>query len=208
MDKSDLKKLKDGALSVDEYQSVPMPVDIDKVKALAILTRETKLVSDEEKRLFDEEMQEKRYELEKDKVYSAQNFEEKKFKAEEARAERDLELKEEGVNLEKGKLRFEKLKHKSSTALEQAKLELEKVKILHEQETLKFNQENAKQERKWKILFEVLRIALPLLTTVFGLIIYRKLALLNLQLIYKDEGRTTQEFSNALKGVERFIKMI
>ena len=185
-----------------------MPVDIDKVKGLAILARETKLISEVEKQAFDSEMQEKRYELEKDKVYGTQNFEEKKFKDESERAAKELVLKEENLNVEKSKLRLERAKHKDSTAIEQAKLEIEKIKVLHEQETLKFNRENAKQERKWKILLTILQLAIPLLTTLFGLLIYRKLALLNLQLIYKDEGRSTQEFSNALKGVERFVKMI
>lgn len=208
MEKSDLKKFKENVLSVDEYQSIPMPVDIDKVKGLAILARETKLVSDVEKQAFDEEMQEKRYELEKDKVYGAQNFEEKKFKDESERAKKEIYLKEENLKVEQSKLRLERKKHQDFNAVEQAKLELEKIRVLHEKETLEFNRENAKQERKWKILLTILQLAIPLLTTVFGLLIYRKLALLNLQLIYKDEGRSTQEFSNALKGVERFVKMI
>lgn len=199
MTEEDLKTLKNHALSVDDYKDIRIPEDLDKNKALQILIKETKLISDEEKRFFDEKMQQSRYELEKDRIYMSSNLETKKFN-------KDCEFKEKDLSILKDKNNIERRKLKLQQSIEQSKIELEKLKMDIEQQNSRMLLESQKEERKLRYITLAITTVSGLISVLAPLFVYRKLSYSNLKLIYKDEGRSTQDFKDSVRCIKNLTK--
>ncbi len=177
---------------IQEYSNLSLPNDCSKLQALQVVLKETLLLSNEEKRIFEEKMQKERFELEKDHKYWSEKFEEKKFTTEQSNIKERLILEEKKLN---EALKQEKIKNK----IELARLEIEKS-------NLEFNKQNAKETRKMNLITLAVTIGVPVVLTLMELIVYRKLAYDNLKLIYVDEGRPTAHFNDSIKSIKNLIK--
>jgi len=178
--------------SLQEYSQMKLPSDCSKLQAIQVLTKEINLVTSEKKRIFDQEMAEERFELEKDHKYWSEKFEEKKFEAEN--------------NLNKERLALETKKYSDSLKLEELKLKIETTRLDIEKTNLELNQQKAKDDQKYRYIQLGLTIVVPALTSMISLLVYRKLAYNNLKLIYMDEGRPTTDFKDAVKSVKNLTK--
>lgn len=182
---TDLSSLKSGLdTSISEYASISIDDD-RKLKTLQILIREFKLLTDEEKRLFDQQIQTERAELDKDHKYWSEKFEEKKFTQEQ-------ELNNKRFELESKK--FEIL-----TEIEKEKLKIENYRLASELQS-------KKDEQKYRYISLGITIGVPLIMNFVTLLVYRKLSYDNLRLIYRDEGRPTVDFKDSVKLVRNLIK--
>lgn len=190
---TDLSSLESSVKStIQEYSNIYLPNDCSKLQAIQVLTKEIGLISGEKKRIFDEEMQKDRFELDKDHKYWSEKFEEKKFEDEQDLAKKRLEL--------------EKLKIDSALKQEELKIQIETTRLEIEKTNLELNKQNAKEDRKYRYISLTLTIGIPFVTTIISLLVYRKLAYDNLKLIYVDEGRPTTNFNDAVKSIKNLTK--
>lgn len=199
MDKQDLKKLKESAISVEKVINSEIPDDADTIKVFKLFAAEQKLISDEETRAFNEDMAQKRYELEKDQKYAIQDLDKKKFEEEKKQHTAELDLRTKEFNLAKDK-------QDAMILLETNKLKLETSRLEFEQNQALIAQESQKSDK----MFRWISLGVSSLLTVVGIVVpimvYRKLAYANLKLIYRDEGRPTQDFRNSIRVIENMIK--
>lgn len=193
MNETELSELKNGLKStLQEYSSIQMPDGTTKQQAAQVLFREVKMVSDEEKRAFDEKMQEDRFELEKDHKYFTENIEKEKLSLEKDSSEKRLVLEEK--------------KFKEQSDIEKLRLSIEQSRFDLDKSIYEANQKNAEKERKFKYISLGLTILVPAIVTIAELVVYKKLAYSNLKLIYVDEGRPTVDFKDSVKSVKNLIK--
>ena len=190
---TDLSSLESSVKStIQEYSNIYLPNDCSKLQAIQVLTKEIGLISGEKKRIFDEEMQKDRFELDKDHKYWSEKFEEKKF--------------EDEQNLAKKRLDLEKSKIDSALKQEELRIQIETSRLEIEKINLELNKQNAKEDRKYRYISLALTVGVPAVTTLISLLVYRKLAYNNLKLIYVDEGRPTTNFNDAVKSIKNLTK--
>ena len=190
---TDLSNLESSVKStIQEYSNIYLPNDCSKLQAIQVLTKEIGLISGEKKRIFDEEMQKDRFELDKDHKYWSEKFEEKKF--------------EDEQDLAKKRLALEKSKIDSALKQEELKIQIETTRLEIEKTNLELNKQNAKEDRKYRYISLALTVGIPFVTTLISLLVYRKLADNNLKLIYVDEGRPTTNFNDAVKSIKNLTK--
>ena len=190
---TDLSSLETSVKStIQEYSNIYLPNDCSKLQAIQVLTKEIGLISGEKKRIFDEEMQKDRFELDKDHKYWSEKFEEKKF--------------EDEQDLAKKRLALEKSKIDSALKQEELKIQIETTRLEIEKTNLELNKQNAKEDRKYRYISLALTVGIPFVTTLISLLVYRKLAYDNLKLIYVDEGRPTTNFNDAVKSIKNLTK--
>ena len=178
----DLSDLKDCvSLSTKEYSNMPIPNDVTKMQANQILTREVKLIADEEKRIFDQKIQEDRFELDKDHKYWSEKFEEKKF--------------EEEKSLNSAKMEFEK----SRLKYDELKLDLEKTNLLVNE-----------RSRKDDLIFKYVSLGITTLSSVIlgvtSIVMSWKAYSTTLKFKYIDEGMPDKLLENAEKMVNDHVK--
>ena len=103
MNEQDLKKLKEAAISVQKVIDSDIPDDADTIKVFKLFAAQQKLISDEEKRAFDEAQARERLQIDKDQKMFNQDLDKKKFEEEKKQhaAELDLRTKEYNLALEK-----------------------------------------------------------------------------------------------------------
>lgn len=206
MTKQDLENLKAGALSVENVTSRDIPYDMDYMKVLQIFIKQQKLISDEETRLFNEEMQKERFELEKDRTYSGQKIDLDKLAEEKRMHDAELGLKKAELDLAAKRYRLDREKQKALVNLEATKIEIERMRLEMERESSRITLENAQSERKFRYVSLAITTVVGLVSVVVPLLVYRKLAYANLKLIYKDEGRPTQDFKDAVRCIKGLTK--
>ena len=199
MNEQDLKKLKEAVISVQKVIDSDIPDDADTIKVFKLFAAQQKLISDEEKRAFDEAQARERLQIDKDQKMFNQDLDKKKFEEEKKQhaAELDLRTKEYNLALEK---------QNAMIALEQTKIEIEKSRLSFEQSQALIAQENQKTERMFRWISFGISTALTLAGIIIPIAVYRKLAYANLKLIYRDEGRPTQDFRSSIKVIENMIK--
>lgn len=181
MEKTDLQNLKDGlSTSIKEYSNTSL-TDNDKMKYLQIIEKEAKLISDGETSKINAERQQSKDELEKDHTY----FQEE---------------------LEKQKFNYAKEKDMQDRKIESLKLELEKQKLEMEKSDLEYKKTQTNLDAKYRWLTFGITTAIGFIQFGLSLYAYRKLAYTNLNLIYKDEGRPTTDYKDAIQNVKRMIK--
>lgn len=195
MTEQDLKKLKEKAKSLEDLIDKGVPADMDYKEALTTLIKLNKIISDEETKTFSEKIQSDRYELDKDRTYSGQTLEKEKF------AE-DKKMRAEELGIKKREMALAETRQATSEKLETIKLDIEKTRLEIERENLKNNIDSQKSER----IFRYISLGITTLVGVLGvfvpLLVYRKLAYANLKLIYRDEGRPTQDFKDAVRCIK------
>lgn len=231
MKRTELETLEKGLTqTVTEYNNIPL-TDADKGKTLSILEKETRIISSENKSIFDEELSTKRFELEKDKVYSSQKLDDKKFEQDVKQKTFDNNIKTEELNLTKDKFNQDVKNQEFGNSIKTEELELNKAKFSQdvknqefensikqqELELSKLKMENDRkmaliqeQSRKNEQIFRYVSLGVTAVTTLTGIIVpliaYSRLAKTNLYHIYKQEGRSTKEFDEAIRNVKSLIR--
>jgi uncharacterized small protein (DUF1192 family) len=206
MKKTELETLEKGLTqTVTEYNNIPL-TDADKGKTLSILEKETKIISGENKSIFDEELSTKRFELEKDKVYSSQKLDDKKFDQDVKQKAFDNNIKTEELNLTKEKFDQDVKNQEFENSIKQQELELSKLKMENDRKMALIQEQSRKNEQ----IFRYVSLGVTAVTTLTGiivpLIVYSRLAKTNLYHIYKQEGRSTKEFDEAIRNVKSLIR--
>ena len=206
MKKTELETLEKGLTqTVTEYNNIPL-TDADKGKTLSILEKETKIISGENKSIFDEELSTKRFELEKDKVYSSQKLDDKKFDQDVKQKAFDNNIKTEELNLTKEKFDQDVKNQEFENSIRQQELELSKLKMENDRKMALIQEQSRKNEQ----IFRYVSLGVTAVTTLTGIIVpliaYSRLAKTNLYHIYKQEGRSTKEFDEAIRNVKSLIR--
>ena len=181
------KNLTDNLVDLEKVQEVNTE-DLTYSEGLTILGKQIKILNDIKDRESKEKFDSERLELEKDKVYGAQNNEKDRLK------------------LDSQELDFRKEIETTKLDIERIKLDIEKDKLALETRKQSFQEVQTKEERKWRLISIIIPGVIGLLTTVLPLMVYRKMVYTNFKLIYKDEGRSTNDIANAIKEVQKLVK--
>ena len=209
--------------SVNEYQQIGLN-DPDKAKCIQIIQREASILSNEEKRKNDLEFQDKRFELDKDHTYFQESLEKDKFKQQKDSFEyqkikdaNDLKFQDKRFeldkdhtyfqeSLEKDKLKQQKELFEYQKTKDSNDLELQKIRLELEKNDLEARRAQERNESKFRWITFGITTGLAFVQFAMTLMSYRKLAYTNLKLIYKDEGRPTTEYKDAIKDVKNLLK--
>ena len=127
------------------------------------------------------EFQDKRFELDKDHTYFQESLEKDKLKQ------------------QKESFEYQKIKDSNDLELQKIRLELEK-------NDLEARRAQERNESKFRWITFGITTGLAFVQFAMTLMAYRKLAYTNLKLIYKDEGRPTTEYKDAIKDVKNLLK--
>ena len=85
-------------------------------------------------------------------------------------------------------------------------LELQKIRLELEKNDLEARRAQERNESKFRWITFGITTGLAFVQFAMTLMSYRKLAYTNLKLIYKDEGRPTTEYKDAIKDVKNLLK--
>lgn len=176
--------------SIQEYTNMSLNnEELTKIQALQILSKEFKLVSDEKARTFNEDIQLKRYELDKDKIYEAQKLERDKFNH-----EKDINEKNYELNIKKLDLDLLKVQN------EQRRLNLdEKIYIS--------NEANKKFEKVLSTSVEILKILIPIIGSICATGIYVKFMKQCMSITMIDNGIVSKPTQEIIKQFDKYAKI-
>lgn len=180
MKETDLQKLSEAVSStIEGYQSCDTQADQSGV--LANLQKLTNIVDSNEKRQEDNSFRNEQFQLNKDHVYAQDKLEEDRLKQ---------QIKD---NSEKNEI-------------ERLKLEIEKTRLDLTKEDLNQKRIDSRNDMRFRLVTFGITTVIGLAEVIIPLLVYRKLAYTNLNLIYKDEGRPTNDYKDAIKNIKMMIK--
>lgn len=180
MKETDLQKLSEAVSStIEGYQSCDTQADQSGV--LANLQKLTNIVDSNEKRQEDNSYRNEQFQLNKDHVYAQDKLEEDRLKQ---------QIKD---NSEKNEI-------------ERLKLEIEKTRLDLTKEDLNQKRIDSRNDMRFRLVTFGITTVIGLAEVIIPLLVYRKLAYTNLNLIYRDEGRPTNDYKDAIKNVKMMIK--
>ena len=180
MKETDLQKLSEAVSStIEGYQSCDAQADQSGV--LANLQKLTNIVDSNEKRQEDNSFRNEQFQLNKDHVYAQDKLEEDRLKQ---------QIKD---NSEKNEI-------------ERLKLEIEKTRLDLTKEDLNQKRIDSRNDMRFRLVTFGITTVIGLAEVIIPLLVYRKLAYTNLNLIYKDEGRPTNDYKDAIKNIKMMIK--
>lgn len=180
MKETDLQKLSEAVSStIEGYQSCDTQADQSGV--LANLQKLTNIVDSNEKRQEDNSFRNEQFQLNKDHVYAQDKLEEDRLKQ---------QIKD---NSEKNEI-------------ERLRLEIEKTRLDLQREDLNQKKIDSRNDMRFRLVTFGITTVIGLAEVIMPLLVYRKLAYTNLNLIYKDEGRPTNDYKDAIKNIKMMIK--
>ena len=180
MKETDLQKLSEAVSStIEGYQSCDTQADQSGV--LANLQKLTNIVDSNEKRQEDNSFRNEQFQLNKDHVYAQDKLEEDRLKQ---------QIKD---NSEKNEI-------------ERLKLEIEKTRLDLQKEDLNQKRIDSRNDMRFRLVTFGITTVIGLAEVIIPLLVYRKLAYTNLNLIYRDEGRPTNDYKDAIKNIKMMIK--
>lgn len=180
MKETDLQKLSEAVSStIEGYQSCDTQADQSGV--LANLQKLTNIVDSNEKRQEDNSYRNEQFQLNKDHVYAQDKLEGDRLKQ---------QIKD---NSEKNEI-------------ERLKLEIEKTRLDLTKEDLNQKRIDSRNDMRFRLVTFGITTVIGLAEVIIPLLVYRKLAYTNLNLIYRDEGRPTNDYKDAIKNVKMMIK--
>lgn len=180
MKETDLQKLSEAVSStIEGYQSCDTQADQSGV--LANLQKLTNIVDSNEKRQEDNSFRNEQFQLNKDHVYAQDKLEEDRLKQ---------QIKD---NSEKNEI-------------ERLRLEIEKTRLDLTKEDLNQKRIDSRNDMRFRLVTFGITTVIGLAEVIIPLLVYRKLAYTNLNLIYKDEGRPTNDYKDAIKNIKMMIK--
>lgn len=216
MKETDLQELSNSVPSIiTEYQN--SSTQAERAAALGNLQKLTSIVSNEEKRKDDTAFKQDQAQLNKDHVYFQEKLEEDRFKQqakdnseknELAKKQFEQQVKNDSIKNEIEKLRFD-LQAKDisdKNALEQLRLKIEGERLDIQREELVQRRIDSRNDMRFRLITFGITTVIGLAEVIIPLVVYRKLAYTNLNLIYKDEGRPTNDYKDAIKNVKQMIK--
>lgn len=216
MKETDLQELSNGVPSIiTEYQN--SSTQAERAAALGNLQKLTSIVSNEEKRKDDTAFKQDQAQLNKDHVYFQEKLEEDRFKQqtkdnseknELAKKQFEQQVKNDSIKNEIEKLRLD-LQAKDisdKNALEQLRLKIEEERLDIQREELVQRRIDSRNDMRFRLITFGITTVIGLAEVIIPLVVYRKLAYTNLNLIYKDEGRPTNDYKDAIKNVKQMIK--
>lgn len=180
MKETDLQKLSEAVSStIEGYQSCDTQADQSGV--LANLQKLTNIVDSNEKRQEDNSFRNEQFQLNKDHVYAQDKLEEDRLKQ---------QIKD---NSEKNEI-------------ERLRLEIEKTRLDLTKEDLNQKRIDSRNDMRFRLVTFGITTVIGLAEVIIPLLVYRKLAYTNLNLIYRDEGRPTNDYKDAIKNIKMMIK--
>mgnify|MGYP000294295405 FL=1 len=180
MKETDLQKLSEAVSStIEGYKSCDTQADQSGV--LANLQKLTNIVDSNEKRQEDNSFRNEQFQLNKDHVYAQDKLEEDRLKQ---------QIKD---NSEKNEI-------------ERLRLEIEKTRLDLQKEDLNQKRIDSRNDMRFRLVTFGITTVIGLAEVIIPLLVYRKLAYTNLNLIYKDEGRPTNDYKDAIKNIKMMIK--
>lgn len=180
MKETDLQKLSEAVSStIEEYKSCDTQADQNGV--LANLQKLTNIVDSNEKRQEDNSFRNEQFQLNKDHVYAQDKLEEDRLKQ---------QIKD---NSEKNEI-------------ERLRLEIEKTRLDLQKEDLNQKRIDSRNDMRFRLVTFGITTVIGLAEVIIPLLVYRKLAYTNLNLIYRDEGRPTNDYKDAIKNIKMMIK--
>ena len=180
MKETDLQKLSEAVSStIEGYKSCDTQADQSVV--LANLQKLTNIVDSNEKRQEDNSFRNEQFQLNKDHVYAQDKLEEDRLKQ---------QIKD---NSEKNEI-------------ERLRLEIEKTRLDLQKEDLNQKRIDSRNDMRFRLVTFGITTVIGLAEVIIPLLVYRKLAYTNLNLIYKDEGRPTNDYKDAIKNIKMMIK--
>ena len=180
MKETDLQKLSEAVSStIEGYKSCDTQADQSGV--LANLQKLTNIVDSNEKRQEDNSFRNEQFQLNKDHVYAQDKLEEDRLKQ---------QIKD---NSEKNEI-------------ERLRLEIEKTRLDLQKEDLNQKRIYSRNDMRFRLVTFGITTVIGLAEVIIPLLVYRKLAYTNLNLIYKDEGRPTNDYKDAIKNIKMMIK--
>ena len=180
MKETDLQKLSEAVSStIEGYKSCDTQADQSGV--LANLQKLTNIVDSNEKRQEDNSFRNEQFQLNKDHVYAQDKLEEDRLKQ---------QIKD---NSEKNEI-------------ERLRLEIEKTRLDLQKEDLNQKRIDSRNDMRFRLVAFGITTVIGLAEVIIPLLVYRKLAYTNLNLIYKDEGRPTNDYKDAIKNIKMMIK--
>ena len=180
MKETDLQKLSEAVSStIEGYQSCDTQADQSGV--LANLQKLANIVDSNEKRQEDNSFRNEQFQLNKDHVYAQDKLEEDRLKQ---------QIKD---NSEKNEI-------------ERLRLEIEKTRLDLQKEDLNQKRIDSRNDMRFRLVTFGITTVIGLAEVIIPLLVYRKLAYTNLNLIYRDEGRPTNDYKDAIKNIKMMIK--
>lgn len=180
MKETDLQKLSEAVSStIEGYKSYDTQAGQSEV--LANLQKLTNIVDSNEKRQEDNSFRNEQFQLNKDHVYAQDKLEEDRLKQ---------QIKD---NSEKNEI-------------ERLRLEIEKTRLDLQKEDLNQKRIDSRNDMRFRLVTFGITTVIGLAEVIIPLLVYRKLAYTNLNLIYKDEGRPTNDYKDAIKNIKMMIK--
>lgn len=198
MKDADLQKLSN-ALPTFVSRVENSQTEADANASLTTLVKLNSIVSNEEKRKFDERLKEEQFALEKDHTYSQD-------KINESRLKEDIKNNSERNELEKRKFEQQVSNDSTRNDIEKLRLEIEKDRLAMQRMDCAQKVKDSHDEKMFRWISFGVTTGLGLVTTIVPILVYRKLAYTNLKLIYKDEGRPSTEYKDAIKSVQNLIR--
>ena len=86
------------------------------------------------------------------------------------------------------------------------RVELEKQRLAFEKADLEARRAQERNESKYRWITFGITTGLAFIQFAVLIVVYRKLAYTNLKLIYRDEGRPTTDYKDAIKDVKNLLK--
>ena len=198
MKETDLQTLSSGISdTINEYRN--STTQAERGAALGNLQKLTNIVGNEEKKIDENALKQDQFQLNKDHVYAQDKLEENRFKQ---------QVKDNSERNELAKKQFEQQVKDNSerNELERLKLEIEKMRLDMQCEDLNQKKIDSRNDMRFRLITFGVTTVIGLAEVVIPLMVYRKLAYTNLNLIYRDEGRPSNDYKDAIKNVKQMIK--
>ena len=198
MKETDLQTLSSGISdTINEYRN--STTQAERGAALGNLQKLTNIVGNEEKKIDENALKQDQFQLNKDHVYAQDKLEENRFKQ---------QVKDNSERNELAKKQFEQQVKDNSerNELERLKLEIEKMRLDMQREDLNQKKIDSRNDMRFRLITFGVTTVIGLAEVVIPLMVYRKLAYTNLNLIYRDEGRPSNDYKDAIKNVKQMIK--
>ncbi len=164
--------------------------------------------NDLEKKRFEQSIKDnsEKNEFEKEKFKYQVKTDSEKNKLEEKKLEQQLLNDNLRNDLEERKFKQQISNDSTKNDIEKLRLEIEKDRLDMQRMDYAQKAKDAKDDKMFKWISLGVTTVMTLVGTIAPILVYRKLAYTNLKLIYKDEGRPTTEYKDAIKSVQNLIR--
>lgn len=161
-----------------------------------------------EKKRFEQSVKDnsEKNEFEKEKFKYQVKCDSEKNKLEKEKLEQQISNDKIRNDLDKKKFEQQISNDSTKNDIEKMRLEIEKSRLDMQRMDCVQKAKDARDDKMFKWVSFGVTTAISLAGTIIPMLVYRKLAYTNLKLIYKDEGRPTTEYKDAIKSVQNLIR--